>query len=129
MLLFTAMAAIVAGQLKADIDVYPRGQRQRYRIDNGARLLHNLTSGGPCNISGLNLTCVSSNGAAGLQSIATLAAPVATTVVPETIYIGDPSGNVSDEITTGVSANNLTMRPVHFAGGVDLRGVFPGSKY
>jgi hypothetical protein len=101
-LLVTAMAAIVAGQLKADIvTLVDQG--------NGAGSItvpdfYNFTSGGPCNPSGMYLTCVSSNGMVGLLSDATFAAPVASTVVPATIYIGDPSGNVSDEIATSVMA-------------------------
>jgi hypothetical protein len=101
-LLVTAMAAIVAGQLKADIvTLVDKG--------NGTGSItvpdfYNLTSGGPCNLSGMYVTCTSSNGLVGLQSIAILAAPVASTVVPATIYIGDPSGNISDEIATSVMA-------------------------
>jgi hypothetical protein len=99
-LLVTATAAIVAGQLRADIVTL---------VDNGNGTgsitvpdFYNLTSGGPCSPSGMYLTCTSSNGPVGLQSFATFAAPVASTVVPSKIYIGDPSGNISDEIATSV---------------------------
>ncbi|MGA3190384.1 MAG: hypothetical protein ABSF22_25040 [Bryobacteraceae bacterium] len=40
----------------------------------------------------------------GLQSSTILAAPLATTPVVAPIYIGDPSGKVSDEIVTSFSA-------------------------
>jgi hypothetical protein len=114
-LLAAAIAAVVAGDLRAEIVTL---------VDHGNGTgsitvpdYYNLTSGGPCSPSGMDLTCTSSNGMVGLQSSTILAAPVASTVVPPTIYIGDPSGNVSDEITTSV------MPPT----GCDLTTLPPGS--